>query len=67
MKVKIRGVKNKTNKSLVEKTLEEAGFTACEVDSTLKLLIVPDIYVSEMDEIALALAEVGDYEISYMI
>jgi hypothetical protein len=67
MKVKIKGVKNKTNKKVVEKTLEDAGFTACEVDPTMKTLTVPDIYYSELDEIALALAEVGEYEIDIMI
>lgn len=63
MRVKLRGVKNKEQKKKIEKTLEEAGFTACEVDSTMKILVVPDIYISELYDIAIVLAEIGDYEI----
>ena len=66
MKVPIKGVKTKEMKKAIDKKLDEAGFTACEVDTTLKLLVVPDIYISEMDEIAMALAEVGDFEVNFL-
>ncbi len=67
MRINIKGVKNKDHKKKVDKALDDAGFTACEVDTTLKVLIVPDIYLSELEEIALVLAEVGDYHIDMEI
>lgn len=63
MRLKIKGVKSKKQKIDINKKLEDAGYVACEVDDSLITIIVPDIYLSELDEITLVLATLGDFQI----
>lgn len=63
MRLKIKGVRTKKQKVEINIKLEDAGYTACEVDDSLDTIIIPDIYLGELDEISLVLATIGDFQI----
>ncbi|MCA9376547.1 hypothetical protein H6763_00545 [Candidatus Nomurabacteria bacterium] len=61
MKIGVKGATGESSKVFIELQLEDAGFVGCEYDVSLKKLKIPDIYREELDEIAMSIAETGDY------
>ncbi len=59
---KISGTHCEACKKIIEMDLEDAGFEGCTVDLKKEIVIVPQSFENQVNEIATVVSNAGEYE-----